>query len=116
MVVVAVVRHRDYFADDVSLLLPDGDEPGDVDAEELGIDEADEMLSEFVLLAPLGEVLPETLPLALMDAEVDVSVDGVVVVVVVVLLGEEVSVDAVVVEGDTATVVEPGVALVPELL
>ncbi|HST02474.1 MAG TPA: hypothetical protein VLJ84_12520 [Usitatibacter sp.] len=106
---VALVGHGDqYFVVDVVLVV---ELDGVVD---------DEVLSEFVLLEPLGEVLAETLPLAPIDAEVEVSLDGVVVTVVVVLLGDEVSVEAVVVGGVVATVVEvvvePGVALVPELL
>ena len=112
---VALVGHGDYFVVDVvSVVELDG-----VVDDELGIEEDDEALSEFVLLEPLGEVLAETLPLALIDAEVEVSLDGVVVTVVL-LLGDEVSVEAVVVGGVVATVVEvvvePGVALVPELL
>lgn len=64
------------------------------------------VLSEFELLAPLGV----TLPLADIDPVVEVSADGVVEMLVL-LLGDEVSVEAVVV-----VVVELGVALVPELL
>jgi hypothetical protein len=112
MVVVALVGHCDYFVVDVvSVVELDG-----VVDDELGVED-DEALSELVLL---GGVLAETLPLAPIDAEVEVSLDGLVVTVVVVLPGDEVSVEAVVVGGVVATVVEvvvePGVALVPELL
>ena len=58
---VALVGHGDYFVVDVvSVVELDG-----VVDDELGIEEDDEALSEFVLLEPLGEVLAETLPLAL---------------------------------------------------
>ena len=76
---------------------------------------------ELVLLESLGGVEDEdeTLPFADIDAEVEVSEDGVLDELEL-LLGDEVSVEAVVVGGVVATVVvvvvEPGVALVPELL
>jgi len=83
----------------------------------LGEDDVlDDELSELGLDEPEGVVEAVTLPEAFIEAVVDVSVDGVVVVVVVLLAGVEVSVEVVVVAGDEATVVEPGVALVPELL
>ena len=110
VVVVALVGHGDYcfVLDEVSVL-----------EVELGGVVVEAVLSEFVLLEPLGVVPAVTLPLELIDAEVEVSLDGVVVTVVV-LPGDEVSVEAVVVGGVVATVVEvvvePGVALVPELL
>lgn len=99
VVVVALVGHGDHFVlEAVSLL-----EPGWVEVDESG----------FVLLEP------ETLPFALIDALVEVSLDGVPDELEV-LLGDDVSVEAVVVGGVVATVVEvvvePGVALVPELL
>jgi hypothetical protein len=120
-VVVALVGHRHWDVVVVVVLLDD--EPG----VGLFIDELEllglELLVPFAELSDEDELLDgelddETVPLADIEAEVDVSVDGVVVVVVVVLeLGDEVSVDAVVVEGLTATVVDdPGVALAPELL
>jgi len=88
---------------------------------ELGEDaELDEPVSELEVLDGVeGAEDDVTLPEAFIDAVVEVSVDGVEVVMVVVLVaGVEVSVEVVVVAGDWATVVvvEPGVALVPELL
>jgi hypothetical protein len=104
-VVVAFVGHRHC---EVVVVVVD---------DELGVGLFIDELSDDVVL-PDGDELDETEPLDDIEAEVDVSVDGVVVVVVVVLeLGEDVSVDAVVVDGVEATVVEdPGVALAPELL
>jgi len=83
-----------------------------------------------VVVVELGGVdEDETLPLADIEADVEVSLDGVdevdvslggVEELLELLLGEEVSVEAVVVAGVVATVVdvvvELGVALVPELL
>jgi hypothetical protein len=116
-VVVAVVGHANQ-RDVVVLVVVVLDGVVLVSLVLLGEDDVlDDELSEFALLEPLeGDVDAETLPEAFIDAVVDVSVDGVVVVVVL-LAGAEVSVEVVVVAGDDATVVvEPGVALVPELL
>lgn len=83
-----------------------------------------------LLLDEAGGVEGVVVPLADIEDDVELSLDGVdeldvslggVDEVLVVLLGDEVSVEAVVVGGVVATVVElvvvePGVALVPELL
>lgn len=102
---VALVGHGVYFVLDVLSLVVLEVELGGVD----------DVLSEFELLAPLGVDGDETVPLADIDPEVEVSVDG--VVDALELLGDEVSVEAVVVGGVVVVVVvELGVALVPELL
>ena len=79
--------------------------------------DVEDVVSVLGLAAPLV-VEDEMLPLPDMDAVVDVSVDG--DVVALLELGDEVSLDAVVVGGVTdavvVVVVDPGVALVPELL
>lgn len=110
-VVVALVGHGDYCFVLVELSVLE------VDEGVLGGVVEDAVLSGFVLLEPLG--VDETLPFADIDAEVEVSVDGVLAELEL-LLGEDVSVEAVVVGGVATTVVEvvdePGVALVPELL
>jgi len=115
MVVVALVGHGDHFVlEELSLLESDL-----VVDDELGIGDDEDVLSEFVLLDPLGLLDDEMLPFALIDALVEVSLDGVLDELEL-LLGDEVSVEAVVVAGVLATVVdvvvELGVALVPELL
>jgi len=110
VVVVALVGHGDYCFVLVELSLLELD---------AGVLDDDAVLSGVVLLEPPGVVEDETLPFADIDAEVEVSVDGVLDELEL-LLGDEVSVEAVVVGGVVATVVEvvvePGVALAPELL
>jgi hypothetical protein len=104
-VLAALVGHGAYFVLDALSVVVLGVELGGVD----------DVVSELELLAPLGVDDDETVPLADIDPEVEVSADG--VVDVLELLGDDVSVEAVVVAGVVVVVVvELGMAFVPELL